>query len=1121
MPNKRLFATALIAIPICLACAAALLRAADEEFGRVDPGEIPKLKPASNAGEEAIAKMRPAPGLKVELYAAEPMLANPVALNFDEKGRCYVIETWRFERGVIDIRGHMDWMDDDLACRTVEDRLKLVRRKMGPNARTFARYPDVVRLLEDTNGDGRADKSSVFAEFHDMADGIAAGVVARKGNVYVTNIPNLWLLKDTSGSGHADVKKSLQYGYGIRYNFLGHDLHGPRFGPDGKLYFTIGDRAANVTQTPDGRHVENLESGCVFRCNPDGTALEVFATGLRNPQSLAFDDYGNLFTGDNNPDYGDPARWVYVVEGGDSGWRVGYQYDHNPVGGGPWMWEHLWQVQENSNAAYLIPPVADMGAGPSGVAYYPGTGLSHAYDNHFFECDFRGGFTGSGVHTFVMQPLGAGFKMADLHNFIWDTLATDIVFGPRGGAYITDWVEGWHVSGVGRIYHVFDPQAMKDPVVKEVQDLLAAGFEKRPLPELIKLLGHADQRIRQEAQFELADRGAAVIVPLATLAEAHGPQPIAPSTGPDHLHQLARVHAIWALGQIAGKMPDALRSVRPLLDDPDPEIRAQAARVLGDHHDARVFDGFVRLLHDPSPRVRYFAAMGLGKLENPAAVGPLVQLLRENADRDVYLRHAGVWALTQIGDPATLFQAAKDTSRSVRLAALLVLRRLGFPEIVQFLNDPDPQLVLEAARAINDLPIPAALPQLAALIDDVTLPDYVMIRVINANYRLGTPGAAAALARFAANANAPRQWRIAALNDLADWGEPGHRDRVTNLPRPLPDRDPKIARDASGPALASILHNAPTPVRVAALQLVQKLGVSDSSLLLQLASDTKLPSEVRRGAIEAAAGQNDPKLAQVVDLALKDRDESVRCAGILAAAKLPDAIKRVEPLLGSGTIREQQAGFEAIGAVPGASADAVLAQWMDKLLAGQVNPELRLDVLEAAGRRQSAPIQQKIQTYEHALAAGDPLAPYRVALQGGDAASGDQIFHLRADAMCLRCHTVHGSGGIVGPVLDGIGAKQSREYLLESIVFPNAKIAPGYESAVMRLKDGRTVTGVVRNETATDVDLVDAEGHKIIVPKDQIEARRRGESAMPEDIARHLSKRDLRDLVEYLASLKK
>ena len=1107
MQKNRLSRAVFVAILSCTLGSFSTLFAGDEDFGKVDPGQIPVPKPASDAGEEAIAKIKVPAGFKAELWAAEPMLANPVALNFDDQGRCYLVETWRLDHGVIDIRGHMDWLDDDLACKTVEDRMALVRRKMGPNARSFGRYPDVIRLLQDTKGAGKADKSTVFAEFHDAADGIAAGVVARKGNVYVTNIPNLWLLKDTRGDGHADVQKSLQYGYGIRYNFIGHDLHGPRFGPDGKLYFSIGDRGANIEKSVDGRHVENLESGCVFRCNADGSGLEVFATGLRNPQSLAFDEYGNLFTGDNNPDYGDPARVVYVVEAGDSGWRVGYQYDHNPVGGGPWMWEHLWQVQERSNAAYLLPPIADMGAGPSGIAYYPGTGFPHEYDKHFFEVDFRGGFTGSGVHTFTMEPRGAGFKMGDLHNFVWDLLATDIAFGPQGGAYITDWVDGWNPKGVGRIYHVFDPGSMKAPVVKQVTGLLAAGFEQRPAGELIGLLGHPDQRIRQEAQFELADRGAAMIPALFETAQKADAQ-------------LARIHAIWALGQIADKSPAALEPLLPLLTDSDAEVRAQAAHLLGDHREARAFDPFVKLLNDPSLRVRYFAAMGLGKLGNAQATGPIIAMIRDNQDKDVYIRHAGVTALVWISDWSAIEGAAKDPSRSVRLAALLAMRRMSRPQVATFLHDPDPQLVLEAARAINDLPIAAALPQLASLIETPSLPDYVMLRVINANYRVGTAQAAAALARYAANPAAPARWRVAALEDLAAWQESGHRDRVTNLPRPLPDRDPKIARDAVGPALPAILHDAPNTVRVAALRLIEKLGVNDSTVLIQLVSDAHLAADVRSSAINALAAQNDARLPQAIDIAMKDHDEHVRAAAIEAMAKLPDATGRIEPLVSKGTVREQQAAFAALGSTPGRQSDSVLLAWMDRLLSNNVPPELQLDVLEAARKRQDPQIQARLAEYENSFSKSDPLAAYRAALDGGDPASGDKIFHLRSDASCLRCHTVHGSGGIVGPILDGIGSKQSREYLLESIVLPNAKIAAGFESVILRLKDGRTVTGIVKKQTDETVDLIDADGKKIHVRKDQIVQRKQGQSAMPEGLDKLLSKRDLRDLVAYLASLK-
>ena len=148
-------------------------------------------------------------------------------------------------------------------------------------------------------------------------------------------------------------------------------MHGLIVGPDGRLYFSIGDRGLNVT-TKEGKQLVNPSSGAVLRCDLDGSNLEMFATGLRNPQELAFDDHGNLFTGDNNSDSGDRARWVYVVEGGDTGWRMEYQYLPDR---GPFNREKIWHPQNPDQPAYIVPPITNFADGPSGLAYYPGTGL--------------------------------------------------------------------------------------------------------------------------------------------------------------------------------------------------------------------------------------------------------------------------------------------------------------------------------------------------------------------------------------------------------------------------------------------------------------------------------------------------------------------------------------------------------------------------------------------------------------------------------------------------------------------------------------------------------------------------------------------------------------------------
>jgi quinoprotein glucose dehydrogenase len=175
-------------------------------------------------------------GFKSELVAADPLLANPVAFNIDAQGRFYVVETFRLHRGVPDIRGRMGWLNTELASKSVERRIDYTRLLEPNNLAWWTNHSDRVSLLWDSDGDCRSDKSVVFADrFNDLADGIASGVLAHRGDVYFANIPHLWLLRDTDGDNVADERKSLSYGYGVRYGFIGHDLHGLIIGSDGRL----------------------------------------------------------------------------------------------------------------------------------------------------------------------------------------------------------------------------------------------------------------------------------------------------------------------------------------------------------------------------------------------------------------------------------------------------------------------------------------------------------------------------------------------------------------------------------------------------------------------------------------------------------------------------------------------------------------------------------------------------------------------------------------------------------------------------------------------------------------------------------------------------------------------
>jgi quinoprotein glucose dehydrogenase len=410
----------------------------------------------------ALRRLTVAPGVQVDLFAAEPDVRNAVALSIDEHGRVFVVESDRRRSSVFDIRGHPDWLDADFSFRTVRERAEFLRRELAPNHlavlerlakggrgdfgdfnqdgildwRDLEVQSERIRLLEDTDGDGRADRVSVFADgFTNIAAGVAAGVLARRGDIYFACIPDLWRLPNYEATLARDRnppapptppavpspvnRKSdfanLLTGFGVHIAFGGHDMHGLIFGPDGRLYWSIADRGtdtnlfARIQHPIPGLTPELLaDSGCIFRANPDGTDFEVMAWGLRNPQELAFDEWGNLFTADNNGDGGDKARWHYVVDGADFGWRIGWQWlearAYQPKMG-PWNGERLWQLGESNTAAWLLPPLAHIGHGPAGLVYNPGTGLPPRFDRHFFLCDFPG-------HVLMWTNIPAGAMLA-------------------------------------------------------------------------------------------------------------------------------------------------------------------------------------------------------------------------------------------------------------------------------------------------------------------------------------------------------------------------------------------------------------------------------------------------------------------------------------------------------------------------------------------------------------------------------------------------------------------------------------------------------------------------------------------------------------------------------------
>jgi quinoprotein glucose dehydrogenase len=1053
-------------------------------------------------------------GMTAKLWDDRLLKSTPVAIDVDPLGNLYIAEADRHQGGVPDNRQHAYWLLDDLAARTVEDRRAYYQKWLA--AGKFADEPDfftsrfdrAIRLA-DTNGDGVADERRELVSWHDMVDGLVAGVLTIDDELWITSIPFLVRLSDADGDGVPEKREDVAYGFGVKSSLGGHDLHGLTLGPDGKIYFSMGDRGYHVV-TREGKTLEpplDPGRGAVFRVNRDGSNLEVFATGLRNPQELAFDDYGNLFTGENNSDAEDEARIAYLVEGGDAGWAMPFQTMTLPYSRAAWVAEKLWQTQHEGQPAWIVPPIGHLGRGPAGFAHYPGTGLGDSYQGRFFMADYRYTPAASLIWSLAVRPNGAGFEMIDPKPFIGQVIATDFAFGFDGRLYVAHYED---ISKKQRILVMEDAEARKDPRVAETATLAREGFRQRDVAQLTTLLGHADQRIRLRAQYELARRGDAA--PLAAVAR----DPAAP--------ELARVHALWALGQL-GAPALAGFEAPTLAASLTPELRAQLARVAGDARAPAFAPLLVALLRDDAPRVRFFAAQSLGALGAHEAVDPLFAVLRENADRDVFLRHAAAWALKRIGDTAAVLAHARDESRSVRLGALLALRWWGDPRIAQFLADEDRFLVAEAARAIYDVPIASANGELAALLprlepvasDDVQTGFALHRRAIAANLAEGRAENATALAAYVANEKHARALREIALEALATFARPAPREIVLGFHRPLKPRPREVVFDALDRYGRSLVAGDLGERALALASDFGRLPLGDAELAAR-ADDASATPEAREAALRALAARASGRDAALASAhaALAGASPALRAAArdVLTDLAPQEGVSALLALGPEAPLVERQRAYAALARSQDVRAEAELARALSALSAGGLPAGVQLDVLEAARARGGDVLTARLAAYESALPADDLLARNAFALAGGDAARGARVFESET-AECMRCHGSGGHGAGAGPDLTGVSKRHDARGLLESVLTPQAQIAPGFGSVAVTLRSGDVVTGVQVSESKRELVLDTGEGSPRRISLRDVAERTPPTSAMP-PTALGLTPRELRDLVAYL-----
>lgn len=1070
-----------------------------------------------------------AEGLHLNLWASDSLLADPVALYMDSKGRAYVTSTSRGRYSEFDIRGHQDWMTRSISFQTVTDRRSFLRDILSPdypeendwfpdlNKDGVSSWKDLtvekerVIRIEDTDGDGLADQSHTFVEgFNEEISDVAGGFTEHNGSFYLGVAPDFWKLEDRNGDGTVDEMVSLVNGFQAHIGFGGHGMSGVKMGPDGRIYWGIGDIGSNIVDR-NGKQWKYPNQGAIFRANPDGTEFEVFAAGLRNTHEFDFDAYGNLITVDNDGDYpGEKERLMYVVEGSDAGWRSNWQYgkytDPKNNRYNVWMDERMFVPRHEGQAAHIIPPIMNYHSGPTGLKYQPGTALGGRWPNHFFVVEFPGSPARAKIHAFELEASGAGFEMKQEEVIAQGVLATGLDIGADGHLYFSDWITGWTPKKYGRIWKL-SADEVNSEVRQEVQMLLNANWSDMSRIELLSHLSHVDRRIRQHAQFELASRGRAVANDLLGLARTDD-------------HQLARIHAIWAYAQIVRAEEADPISLSEFLTDSDPEIRAQTAKMLGDLRVISAVPTLSGLLTDSSDRVIFFAAESLRKIADPSASEAILQMIEQNDDVDVYLRFAGASALAAFGDAEYLRTLAGHPQLSVRIAAVVALRRMGHPAVADFLADVDEWVVTEAARAINDdWSIEEALPALA--LSEVRFVNEPFIRrLINANVRLGNQAAVEKLIQIAQDEQLSENLRAEAILALSTWDSPSETDRVDGRYRGLVSRSAGPVRQSIDPLIPIFLESEEISVSTAACTAIGRLGMAQYSETLIGFIQTHPSEDVRGMAIQAMAAIGGTMLPEAISLALRDRTSMVRSAALSLVPDLPlsqeERIDLLNQVIKTGQGAEKQAAMSALMEFPSIAISSLLDEYVSQWEQGIMDPILKVELTEIIEEINHDDLTERL---ERLQSEEDPLLQYADLLVGGNANEGRGVVYWNSAGQCVRCHSVgNQQGADVGPNLDGVGARLSRESILLSLVAPSAEYASGYGTAVITKTDGEVISGVLIRETESQYHLQTDRVEPVRISKGNIQDLKMAPSAMP-NMTYVLSRREIRDVVEYLSQL--
>jgi quinoprotein glucose dehydrogenase len=1106
------------------------------------------LIPVPNEASAAIL-----PGLKMSVVASHEGtgVSSPTSISIASDGRLFVAETHRYHRGIEDDRGNLYWYHDDLANSTVEDRRKMLEKWSSKKpADWYTQESEIVRMLSGTKADGSFAQSSVYADgFNKMLDGTGSGILVYGDTVYFECIPNIWILKDSPTESKPQEKKVLQDGFGVRVSLSGHDLSGSVVGYDGRIWGSVGDRGFNLT-TREGKKYNFKNKGAVFRFDPDGSNFEVVHTGLRNPKEIAFDEWGNFIAVDNNSDQGDEARIVYVVEGADSGWEMEHQAMHTfhrEIGidvrpPSRWMTERMWELQNSQQPAYIIPPSGYICAGPSGLTYSPGVGFLDSEKGFFHVCDYRGSTPASGVWSFRLEPQGAGMKLAESHQLIWGIAATDVDYDWKGRVLVSDFIGGYESHQDGRIIALEASQPKNSAAVTDVEKTINSDFGKKSSAELAQLLAHADKRVRLFAQLELSRRTDALDL-FTTATQSSNP--------------IERLHGVWGLGIIARRgsamspsqnwkkseqptnIPelrnDASKVLISLLSHTDLEVRANAIRALSEAPVVGNDLPLAKLILDPSPKVRAFTSIAAGRLGADKFLPEVSQMIKENADKDTVLRHAGVMAIDGMcKSPAALQALGKNENSSIRLAVVITQRRRADANVVEFIQDKSPVVADEAIRAIYDMSLEQDRPAVAALLDNLherKWTSFMLRRLVHNAYRVGGVENAKRLTGVALDKKIPNEVRVEALRLISMWTNPYPVDQLTGHWAPLAKRSNEEVVDVLNIALPGLLECDSDIIKisldlVSLYQLKTELLSNDS--LKRILGDLTLSGPTRAKALEMLLTREPADSIEIITRYTHDIKDEVAVMALSALARRDAEVgfAAIKTVLKNGSILQRQGAWKILGQLQAKGVDDLFIENLKLLQASEGVSPSALELLEAAAQRKDAGVKVALVDFENFQnQSKEKLTRWLPALEGGNAINGFALYQALPVAQCMRCHKAttklsqgaHIVEGEAGPNLAGVAKRGDRRYLLESIVFSNAKVVSGYGITSLELINGVNLVGTLIQEKPEYVD-VNSSGNLWRINRKDIKTMTPPVSGMPPFDAL-LKPTEVRDLVAWLATL--